>query len=455
MSFPCYQSYKDSNVGWIGEIPDHWSIVPLARLSSQPGSMFIDGDWVESKDLADEGIRYITTGNVGQGNYKEQGSGYISQDTFERLRCAEVLPGDVLISRLNLPIGRACVVPDLGERIITSVDNVIVRPDDKYSASYLAYTLSSAAHFANMETLARGTTMQRISRSVLGQVRFAFPGFNEQKIIATFLDRETAKIDALIAEQQRLIELLQEKRQAVISHAVTKGLNPHAPMKDSGVEWLGEVPEHWEIIEARREIAFLTSGSRGWADYYSNSGSLFIRIGNLTRDSIELDWSDIQRVDPPSGSEGERTRVRPGDVLFSITAYLGSVAVVPSGGETAYVSQHVCLARVKERSLHPKWLGYFVLSTAGKSYLEATSYGGTKVQLSLDDIKSLPLVMPSAREQAEIMDHIEASIHHLEGLVGEAQKSISLFQERRSALISAAVTGQIDVRGLVPEAEAA
>jgi len=211
-------------------------------IALRPGSLFIDGDWVESKDLADEGIRYITTGNVGEGRYKEQGSGYISQAKFDELRCTEVLPGDVLISRLNLPIGRACVVPDLGERIITSVDNIITRPDSGYSRSYLAYMLSSASHFANMEILARGTTMQRISRSTLGQARFAFPTSEEQTAIATFLDRETAKIDALVAEQEKLIALLQEKRQAVISHAVTKGLNPNAPMKDSGVEWLGEMP---------------------------------------------------------------------------------------------------------------------------------------------------------------------------------------------------------------------
>ena len=99
--------------------------------------------------------------------------------------------------------------------------------------------------------------------------------------------------------------------------------------KDSGVEWLGEVPEHWNVMPFKRDLIFLTSGSRGWADHYSEDGALFIRIGNLTRDSIRLDLSDIQRVSVPAGAEGERTKVQPGDVLFSITAYLGSVAVVP------------------------------------------------------------------------------------------------------------------------------
>jgi type I restriction enzyme S subunit len=226
-------------------------------------------------------------------------------------------------------------------------------------------------------------------------------------------------------------------------------------MKDSGVEWLGEVPEHWEIIEARREIVFLTSGSRGWAEFYSETGPLFLRIGNLTRNSLDIDLSDAQRVDPPLGSEGARTEVQQGDVLFSITAYLGSVAVVPSNLEAAYVSQHVCLARLAQKRMLPKWLGYAVMSSSGKAYLEAESYGGTKVQLSLDDIKSFPVAVPPINEQQDLVTYIEEALFRVERLAIDSEKNIALLQERRSALISAAVTGQIDVRGLVPEAVAA
>jgi type I restriction enzyme S subunit len=218
--------------------------------------------------------------------------------------------------------------------------------------------------------------------------------------------------------------------------------------KDSGVEWLGEVPEHWDVIEARREIAFLTSGSRGWAEYYSDEGPAFLRIGNLTRDSIHIDLEDIQRVNPPPGVEGDRTQVSSGDVLFSITAYLGSVAVVPQGLEKAYVSQHVCLARLTGRRLLPEWLAYSVLSSTGKAYLESESYGGTKVQLSLDDIKSFPLPLPSLDEQRTLTSLLDRETAKIDALIAEQQRLIELLQEKRQALISAAVTGQIDVRGL-------
>jgi type I restriction enzyme S subunit len=217
--------------------------------------------------------------------------------------------------------------------------------------------------------------------------------------------------------------------------------------KDSGVEWLGEVPEHWDVIEARREIAFLTSGSRGWAEYYSDEGPVFLRIGNLTRDSIHIDLEDIQRVNPPPGAEGDRTQVLSGDVLFSITAYLGSVAVVPQDLERAYVSQHVCLARLAGRRLLPEWLAYSVLSSTGKAYLESESYGGTKVQLSLDDIKSFPLSLPSVDEQRALTSLLDRETAKIDALITEQQRLIKLLQEKRQAVTSHAVT-----KGLNPDA---
>ncbi len=212
---------KPSGIEWLGYVPKHWVSLPLSRIASTSESLFIDGDWIESKDLSDGGIRYLTSGNVGDGYYKEQGQGYISGETFTALNCVEVLPGDVLISRLNLPIGRSCLVPDLGDRIVTCVDNVIVRPDLDFNRLFVVYQLTSKLHFSNMENLARGTTMQRISRSTLGRVRFAFPPLAEQTEIAAFLDREIAKIETLTTEAQRAIALLQERRTALISAAVT------------------------------------------------------------------------------------------------------------------------------------------------------------------------------------------------------------------------------------------
>ena len=212
---------KDSGVEWIGQVPEHWEIRPIKSLANKTGTLFIDGDWIESKNLADCGIRYITTGNVDAGEYKEQGTGYISESTFEELRCTEVFPGDVLVSRLNPPIGRACIVPDLGDRIVTSVDNVIFRPDLDYSSVFVVYRFSAADYFHELKLLASGVTMQRVSRTELGNVRIAWPPLDEQLAIVAVLNRETARIDDLINKAQRSIDLLKERRSAFITAAVT------------------------------------------------------------------------------------------------------------------------------------------------------------------------------------------------------------------------------------------
>ena len=212
---------KDSGVPWLGQVPAHWEVRPLKSLAWSPGTLFIDGDWIESENISDAGIRYLTSGNVGEGLYKEQGAGFITPETFQELNCEEVFPRDVLISRLNLPIGRACVVPDLGQRIVTCVDNVILRTNGSFSPNFLAYLFSSKTHFDNMETLGRGSTMLRISRTTLGNVRFAFPPFNEQLSIVKYLDAVVAELDSTISSQERMIELLKERRSAIITQAVT------------------------------------------------------------------------------------------------------------------------------------------------------------------------------------------------------------------------------------------
>lgn len=214
--------------------------------------------------------------------------------------------------------------------------------------------------------------------------------------------------------------------------------------KDSGVEWLGAVPEHWQVLPLKRDIAFLTSGSRGWAEHYSDEGALFLRIGNLTRDGIGLDLSDIQRVDVPEGTEGARTQVQQGDVLFSITAYLGSVAVVPAGLETAYVSQHVALARLRKDLFLPEWVAYVVSSWIGKTYLETQGYGGTKVQLSLEDVANTLVTAPPLPEQLAIATFIRYETAKLDNLMAEQEKLIALLKEKRQAVIAHAVTKGLD-----------
>jgi len=377
MSLTRYPSYVDANVEWLEAIPAEWKIKKLRHLV-RIDKRIVGELGHDVLSITQRGLRVKDV---------ESNEGQLSMD-YSKYQRVEV--GDFAMNHMDLLTG---FVDQARQDGVTSPDYRVfsLQANKGVQDGFLLRVLQNGYQQKIFYAYGQGSSQLgrwRLPTSAFLDFCIPVPPEEDQGAISSFLDRETAKIDALIAEQQRLIELLQEKRQTVISHAVTKGLNPNAPMKDSGVEWLGEVPEHWSVVEARREIDFLTSGSRGWAEFYSDDGYLFLRIGNLTRNSIDLDLEDIQRVSPPDGAEGARTEVKEGDVLFSITAYLGSVAVVPEALERAYVSQHVCLVRLNGKNLLPKWLAYAVLSASGRAYLEAESYGGTKIQLSLDDTSS-------------------------------------------------------------------
>jgi type I restriction enzyme S subunit len=212
---------KDSGVEWIGEIPEHWEVKKLKNHIESKADIFIDGDWIESPYITDSGYRLLQTGNVGIGRFKEQGHRYISEDTFTQLKCTEVLPNDVLICRLADPVGRACMAPDLGVRMVTSVDVAILRLGIINQHRYLTYFFSSGEYLLYMESVCRGGTRDRVSRSFLGSVFLPSPPLEEQKQIAAFLDTETSKIDELVIKANQSIALLKERRSSLISAAVT------------------------------------------------------------------------------------------------------------------------------------------------------------------------------------------------------------------------------------------
>ncbi len=213
---------RPSGIDWINEIPVNWSSMKLKHTVKNIESDFMDGDWIESTDISTEGIRYLTSGNIGAGFYKEQGEGFISEDTFAELDCIEVFPGDLLISRLNEPIARTCFIPNLGYRIVTCVDNVIYRPKlGQFDKRFMMYQLNSKPFWFNASQLSSGATMQRISRSKLGSIKIIVPPLSEQQAIADYLDKKCAEIDGLKAKLTKKRETLTELRQSIISEFVT------------------------------------------------------------------------------------------------------------------------------------------------------------------------------------------------------------------------------------------
>jgi type I restriction enzyme S subunit len=339
-------------------------------------------------------------------------------------------------SRLNAPIGRSCLVPNLQSRIVTSVDNVIFRPDAKYYKQFIVHLFSSKDYFKHTSNLARGATMQRISRGLLGNIRVVIPPYNEQQKIANFLDHETAKIDTLIEKQQQLIKLLKEKRQAVISHAVTKGLNPSAPMRDSGVEWLGEVPAHWEIKRFKNifKIRKRISGELGYDVLSITQRGIKVKDIESGDGQLSMDYSKYQLV-------------YKGDYAMNHMDLLtGFVDISKYDGVT---SPDYRVFTLEEKNAIPEYFLAFLQMGYINRLFFPFGQGAAHIgrwRLPTEAFNEFLAPCPPEDEQKKIAAFIIKNLDQMTALEEKANSGIALMQERRTALISAAVTGKIDVR---------
>ena len=287
---------KDSGIEWIGEIPESWSVSKIKMLAdSEQENSFMDGDWIESPYIEDEGIRYLTTGNIGDGIFKQQGSGFISNATFDELQCKYAYPGDLIFSRLNEEYGRSCILPDDYEKYVIAVDNVILRT--KEEKRYICYVTQCANYHTAVFFFARGTAMKRISRTNLGNITVPLPTTQEQQKIADYLDDKCAKIDSLIAHEEATIEELKAYKQSVITEAVTKGLDKSVPMKASGVEWIGEIPESWSVGKLKNICnVFGRIGFRGYRqDDLVSEGEGAITLSPSNMKDMKMNYENLAR----------------------------------------------------------------------------------------------------------------------------------------------------------------
>ena len=442
MELSPYGEYRNTNIAWSPSLPTEWDDTSVKFcFDIQLGKM------LQPKPTSVDDIEfpYLKALHVNWDDINMEALPKMFASP-EDIKKYEVEEGDLLICEGG-EVGRAAILKDLHEPAI--IQNALhrVRSDKLGDVHYFNYMLRCVADAGWFDILCNKATIAHLTGEKLGSIRLPVPPLQEQQKIATFLDYKTQQIDQLIAKKKALIEKLEEQRIAVITQAVTKGLDKDVKLMPSGVDWLGDVPEGWDCVYLRYVTEKITSGSRGWARYFSDDGDIFLRITNLNRNSIELLSTDIKRVNLPEGSEGERTKTVVGDLLISITADLGSVAVIPSVFGGSYVSQHVALVRPEQDKIIPKWIAYCIFSHIGKIQLLGAGYGGTKVQLGLNDIKEVLIPKPkSLEEQRLIIDYIDSNTKDTQHSINLVQQVITRLHEYRSALITAAVTGKIDVR---------
>ena len=420
MSFPKYPEYKDSGVEWLGEVPGHWNICALKRIADLKS-----GESITAEDIEEDGEFPVFGGNGLRG--------FTTRYTHEGAYALIGRQG-ALCGNINYATGK----------FWASEHAVVVTPKVAVETHWLGELMRAM----NLNQYSVSAAQPGLSVEIVGNLRIPVPTAAEQTAIATFLDRETAKIDALVAEQEKLIALLQEKRQAVISHAVTKGLDPNVPMKDSGVEWLGEVPAHWEVKRLKYlGVAFigLTYDPQDVTD--SESGTLVLRSSNVQGGQIVYDDNVYVVMNIP-----EKAITQEGDILIcsrnGSRALIGKNALIDQRSAGVAFGAFMTVFRSPLNS-YLRW----VLNSQLFEFQSGAFLTSTINQLTVSNLYGFEIPLPPESNRKEISAFLETATRRIDVLVAEARTAITLMQERRTALISAAVTGQIDVRGLTGDAD--
>lgn len=419
-----YSSYKNSGVEWIGEIPSEWKVKKLKYVSSLI---------TEKKDTKNDDIK-ISPENVEShtGRCFNLYSDYNSQGVPFK-------SGDILLNKLRLYLVKI-LLPDYDG--FSMGEMIVIRTNDDVYNKYYYFLLFNQGLIDLLDSQSTGIKVPRVSPEIIIDSILPFPSNKEQNQIVDYLDHKTQQIDDLIEKTQTKIELLKEKRTSLINHSVTKGLNPNVDMKNSGIEWIGEVPSHWEITKVKYETTHIVDGTH-FTPTYVDSGIPFLRVTDIQDEVIDL--NTIKYISEEEHLELiKRCNPQKGDLLLSKNGTIGITKVVDWDWEfSIFVS--LCLIRFRET--FSKYLfSYFFQSDIVDQQLVESSKQSTVTNLHLDKIRELLLIKPPLLEQQQIVDYLDEHTKKIESTIEKETQRIELLKEYRQSLISEVVTGKIDVR---------
>ena len=417
MQFKQYPSYKNSGVEWLGDVPEHWYIFKSNKIFKQSN--------VRSYESDEQLTASQKYGVIPQSLYmkKEESKVVLALSGIDNFK--HVDKNDFVISLRSFQGGielcfyDGCVSPAY----------TVLKPNKVINYSFWSYLFKSTIYISVLNTAVDGIREGKtISYTNFGKIYINIPPLSEQAQIANYLDTETTRIDNLIAKQEKLIELLEEQRKSIISHAVTKGLNPNAPMKDSGVEWLGEVPESW----VEQKIKFISKLINEKTSEKSNVIAL---------ENIES-WTG-KYIETESSFESDAVKFKKNDVLFGkLRPYLAKVYLVENQGEAVgdiYVLR-------PNKLIHPQFLKFFMLSEKFIDYVNSSTNGTKMPRANWDFIGCISIFLPHIKVQHEIVEYLESAVLKIELIINKQISLIEKLKEYRSSIISHAVTGKIDVR---------
>ncbi|HHY42586.1 MAG TPA: hypothetical protein GX514_07045 [Thermoanaerobacterales bacterium] len=442
--FKRYERYKDSGIEWIGEIPEHWEIIKLRRYVREHKQ-----GYYTTEDYVDDGVKLARITDINDnGDIFYENMPFV--DISEKDEKAFALRnGDVLFARSGT-IGRFGIVKN-PERSVFASYLIKFRFSPKLKIEYLRYVFLSSYFKQQLISTLHGGANQNIHAENIKEQIIVYPCIEEQTTIANFLDQKTAEIDGLIADKEKLIELLQEKRQSIITEVVTKGLNPNVRMKDSGIEWIGEIPEHWNIIKMKYLLSpkkhSIKAGPFGSQLKNDDMISGNIKVYNQ-KTVLDNDFkSGDYYIESYKYEELRAFEVFSGDLLVTTRGTIGKTAIVPKDAEKGIL--HPCLIKIRlnpDKVLNEYVNVIFNNTKIVTNQIMLESNATTIDVIYTDTLKNLVLPIPPLEEQKSIIDFVDATIDEIDGVISSIKIQIQKLKEYRQSLIFEVVTGKIDVR---------
>lgn len=445
MNLPAYPRTKPSGVEWLGTVPEHWEAKRLKYSAS------INDDALPETTLPDFEFKYVDIGGVNAVDGITATEELVFENAPSRAR-RKVRDGDTIVSTVRTYLRAIAPIKNPPENLIVSTGFAVVRPR-KVEPAFLAYALRESSFIESVVARSTGVSYPACNASEVGGIAIPLPTPAEQRAIAAFLDRETGRVDRLVAKKRELIERLKEKRTALISRTVTRGLPPAAaraaglpenpPLKPSGIEWIGDIPKHWDVVAYKRVCTRVDVGIAEAATHaYCDDGVPIIRSTNVKPN--KLDTSDVLRIEPWFAAKNRSKTLRAGDLVTVRTGYPGTTAAVPP--EFDGCQCFTLVLSTPKRTAHGPFFSWVLNSHPGASYFEMEGWGTAQTNISVPIVRFMPVPRPPLPEQTAIAAYLDEETAKLDALVGKVEEAVERLQEYRTALITAAVTGKIDVR---------
>jgi len=437
-----YPKYKPSVVEWIGEIPGEWE---LRRLTTVLKSIESGGREKNSIDI-DDGAISIGGEHVGwQGELLIDNPRFVSIEYFNSMNKGKVRIGDVLLVKDGATIGKTAYVYALPKLAALNEHVFLLRGKKEIDQKFLFYFIFSNTAQEQINLSITGSAQPGLNRKFKLILMLSLPTLSEQRVIADFLDLEMARINSVISRQTQMLELLKEKRSAIITQAVTKGIKPKANMKPSGVEWVGDIPEGWEVWRLRRLCSRVTDGAHISPDI-SSEDYPFASTVDITNGHVDL--INCIYTSTSCYTYLVRTGCKPfiGDVLFSKDGTVGKTAVVNFKSDFVVASSLVIITP-KKSLLNTAFLNYYLNNNLLQQEIILQMSGTAIQRISVDKVGRLLIALPPIAEQNNIVNFLDYETEKIDALVRKIEKQIKLLNEYKQSLITHAVTGKIDVRG--------